>query len=183
MSVRRQWIAVGAFVLLAGTAIFAATTLFGDQLHAVTIGSKAPDFHAMTTDSAPRAKTLADYRGEVVLVNIWATWCGPCRIEMPSIQKLHESYGPRGLKIVAVSIDDPGSTQAIREFGRDFGLTFEILHDDSKQIRETYQTSGVPETFVLGRDGVIRKKWIGIADWNSAANRALIEQLLSEKAP
>ena len=169
-------------MLLAGTGVLAATALFGDQLAVVSVGSKAPDFRALTLDSIPRARTLADYRGDVVLVNIWATWCGPCRIEMPSIQKLHESFGPKGLKIVAISIDDAGSTAAIREFGKDFGLTFEILHDDAKTIRETYQTSGVPETFVLGRDGVIRKKWIGIADWNSRANRALIEQLLAEKA-
>jgi peroxiredoxin len=182
VTVRQQWIAVFAFLLLVGTGVFAATTLLGDQLFLISVGSKAPDFRAVTLDSVARPKTLADYRGEVVLVNVWATWCAPCRVEMPSIQKLHDSYGPKGLKIIAVSIDDPGQSSAIRDFSKDYGLSFEILHDKSAEIRRSYQTTGVPETFVIGRDGVIRKKWIGPADWNSPANRALIEQLLAEKA-
>ena len=181
MTNRQQWVAVALVVLLAGTGVFAATTLLGDQLFLISVGSKAPDFHAVSLNDNAQ-KSLADYRGDVVLLNIWATWCGPCRVEMPSIQRLHESYGPRGLKIVAVSIDERDQTPAIREFQREFGLTFEILHDQTAAIRSDYQTAGVPETFVLGRDGVIRKRWIGPADWNSPANRALIEQLLAEKA-
>lgn len=180
MTRRQQWLAVAVAVVLAATGVFAATTLIGDHLRVVGVGSKAPEFRAAPmTDTVE--KTLADYRGDVVLVNIWATWCGPCRVEMPSIQRLHESYGPRGLKIVAVSIDEPSQGKAIREFTSDFRLTFEVLHDRSAAIRNDYQTVGVPETFVIGRDGVIRKRWTGPADWNSAANRALIEQLLAEK--
>ena len=182
MTIRQQWIAVAAVLLLVVTGVFAATSLLGDQLFLVGVGSKAPDFRAVTLDATSRPKTLADYRGNVVLVNIWATWCAPCRIEMPSIQQLHESYGAKGLKIVAVSIDEPGNADAIREFGKELGLTFEILYDASGAIRNDYQAAGVPETFVLGRDGVIRKKWLGPADWNSPANRALIEQLLAEQA-
>jgi peroxiredoxin len=117
----------------------------------------------------------------VVLLNIWATWCAPCRVEMPSMEQLHRELGPRGLHVVAVSIDDPGSEQAIRDFARQLGLTFEILHDASGGIQKQYQTTGVPETFVIGRDGVIRKKVIGAAPWNSEGNRALFEQLLAER--
>jgi peroxiredoxin len=79
-----------------------------------------------------------------------------------------------------VSIDDPGQERAIRDFAKELGLTFQILHDPSGDIQKAYQTTGVPETFVLGPDGVIRKKVIGAADWNSPANRALIEQLLAD---
>jgi peroxiredoxin len=100
---------------------------------------------------------------------------------MPSIQKLHESYGSKGLKIIAVSIDEPGNATAIREFAQEFHLTFEVLYDAPGAIRSDYQTAGVPETFVVGRDGVIRKRWIGPANWNSPENRALVEQLLAEK--
>jgi peroxiredoxin len=177
---RRQWLAIAVALVLAATGVFAATALIGDHLHVVSVGSKAPEFRAVTlTDTVQ--KTLADYRGDVVLINIWATWCGPCRVEMPSIQALHESYGARGLKIVAVSIDEAAQEKAIREFTNDFKLTFEVLHDRSAAIRTDYQTVGVPETFVIGRDGIIRKRWTGPADWNSAANRSLIEQLLAEK--
>jgi peroxiredoxin len=99
---------------------------------------------------------------------------------MPSIQALHDAYGPSGLKVVAVSIDDPGTDKAVRAFAKELGLTFEILHDPTGAIQKSYQTTGVPETFVLGPDGTIRKKVIGAADWNSPANRALVEQLLAD---
>ena len=143
------------------------------------VGARAANFAAMTLDSAPRTKTLADYSGSVVLLNIWATWCGPCRVEMPSIQSLHESYAPRGLKVVAVSVDRGGLEDRIRAFADSLGLTFEILHDSAGAIQQAYRTSGIPETVVIGRDGVIRKRVSGAIHWDSPANRALVEQLLA----
>ena len=121
---------------------------------------------------------LSELKGNVVLLNVWATWCIPCRTEMPSIQALHDRYAARGLKVVAVSVDNPGSEETIRRFRDQFGLTFEILHDASGKIRQDYQTTGVPETFVIGRDGVIRKKVIAADNWDSPANRALFGKLL-----
>jgi peroxiredoxin len=102
---------------------------------------------------------------------------------MPNMEQLYRALGPRGLKVVAVSVDDPGTDDAIREFGRELGLTFEILHDAPGAIQKAYQTTGVPETFVIGPDGVIRKKVIGAADWASDANRALFARLLEERGP
>jgi len=182
VSTRRQWAVVGALILLLAGGLAAGTRIFGDELLPVTVGSRAPDFRAVTLDSVPRPRTLADYRGQVVLLNLWATWCPPCRMEMPSIQALQDSLGARGLKIVAVSVDDPGAEPAIRAFAREFGLTFEILHDASGDIQRVYQTSGLPETFVIDREGVIRKTVIAAADWSSEANRALVRQLLDEGA-
>ena len=86
-----------------------------------------------------------------------------------------------GLKVVAVSVDMPDKTQAIRDFVAELGLTFDVLHDTTGTIQAVYRTAGVPETFVLDRDGTIRKKWIGPEDWNSPGNKALIERLLAEK--
>ena len=183
MTARQQWGIVGVIVLLLGGGLATATHLLGDQLFPVSVGARAPDFSARTLDATPTMKTLADYRGEVVLLNVWATWCGPCRIEMPALQALHESYAPRGLHIVAVSIDDRGMEDAIRAFAREYRLTFEILHDAPGDISRGYQTSGVPETFVIGRDGVIRKTVLGAVDWNSAGTRALVAQLLAEPRP
>ena len=91
---------------------------------------------------------------------------------MPSIEELHDVMRRAGLKVVAVSVDDPGTEHAIRDFVNEYGLTFEILHDP-EQDRPDYQTTGFPETFVIGREGAIRKKVIGADDWDSAANRAL----------
>jgi cytochrome c biogenesis protein CcmG, thiol:disulfide interchange protein DsbE len=183
MTARQQWAVVGGVVLALVLALWVATLTLGDELFPVTVGSRAPDFTARTLDATPRVKTLADYEGEVVVLNIWATWCGPCRVEMPSIEALQRSLGPKGLKIVAVSVDDPGSEEAIREFAKEYALTFEILHDPSGRIRQLYQTTGVPETFVIGRDGVIRRKVIAAADWNSADNRRQLAGLLGVPVP
>jgi peroxiredoxin len=180
MTARQQWTIVGIIILVLGGALFAASRLLSDQLYPVSVGSKAPPFHAVTVDSVPRTQTLADYKGQVVLLNIWGTFCLPCRDEMPAIEKLHQAMAPQGLKIVAVSMDDPGFENKIRAFVKEFGLTFQILYDPSGKITNDYQTTGVPETFIIARDGVIRKKVIGAADWNSATNRALIAQLLAE---
>jgi peroxiredoxin len=178
MTVRQQWAFVGLVILLLGGGLFAATRILGDELFPVSVGSKAPDFTAATVDPLPVTKTIADYRGRVVLLNIWATWCLPCRTEMPSIQALHDRFAARGLEVVAVSVDNPGTADEIREFRDRYGLTFDILHDASGEIKRDYQTTGVPETFVIGRDGVIRRKVIAAANWDSPANRALFAQLL-----
>jgi peroxiredoxin len=178
MTVRQQWAFVGIVVLLLGGGLLAATRILGDELFPITVGSKAPDFQATTVDGVPVTRTIADYQGDVVLLNIWATWCLPCRTEMPSIQALHDRFASKGLKVVAVSVDNPGTTEEIQKFRDEYGLTFDILHDASGAIKRDYQTTGVPETFVIGRDGIIRKKVIAAADWDSPANRALFAQLL-----
>ena len=180
MTARQQWTIVGIVVLVLGGALVAASRLLGDQLYPVSVGTNAPPFQAVTVDSVSRTKNLADYKGQVVLLNIWGTFCLPCRDEMPAIEKLHQAMAPQGLKVVAVSIDEPGFEKQIRDFVKEFGLTFQILYDPSGRISNDYQTTGVPETFIIARDGVIRKKVIGAADWNSSTNRALISQLLAE---
>ncbi|MFL5523328.1 MAG: peroxiredoxin family protein [Gemmatimonadaceae bacterium] len=178
----RQQLAIGALVVgIVGAVAFSATHYLRHELFPVELGSKAPGFTASTLDSVPRQRTLADYRGQVLMLNVWATWCLPCRVEMPSIEALHKAYGPKGLKIVAVSIDDPGTEPAIRAFAQQYGLTFEILHDAQGKITEAYDITGYPETFIVGKDGVIRKKLMSATDWNSPDARALVERLLSER--
>lgn len=182
----RKQLGVVALVIIVVAAVAGAGRYFlADELAPVGLGAKAPEFVAMTLDSTPATKTLDDYKGQVVLINIWATWCGPCRVEMPSIEQLHEAYAAKGLKIVAISVDDPGSDAAIREFTMEYKLTFEILHDPGGQdgkVSRDYQTSGYPETVIIGRDGVIRRKFLGASNWNSPSNRGLIERLLAERA-
>ena len=185
MTTRRQWLVTASIAAALVLVVVGATRLLGHQVEAVEAGSKAPDFHALPValgvhrTDAP-AKGIADYQGKVVLLNIWATWCDPCRSEMPSIEKLHEELGPEGLKVLAISIDQPGMEPAIREFARQYGLTFEILHDAAGKIELDYQTSGFPETFVIGKDGIIRKRVIGATDWAAEPQKALIRQLLAE---
>jgi peroxiredoxin len=180
MTVRQQWGVLGGMVAMLGGVFAVGNHFIGREFALVTIGSKAPDFHAETIAARPEAKSLRDYRGSVVLLNVWATWCAPCRVEMPSIEILHQRFGRDGLHVLAVSIDSVGSDSTIRAFVAKYGLTFEVLNDPSGRIQEIYQTTGVPETFVIARDGVIRKKVIGADDWSSEGNRSLIAQLLRE---
>ncbi len=181
MTARRQWTLVLSTVLLLGGGAFAATHALRDELFPVTLGSKAPQFEAVTLDASPATRTFDDYRGKVVLLNVWATWCGPCIVEMPTLQALHEEFAGTDLEIIAVSVDQPNTENAIRAFAKEYGLTFDILHDPEGDITRDYQVTGYPATFVIGRDGVIRKKVIGAANWNSEGNRALVRQLLVER--
>lgn len=178
----RNQLAVGAVVIamVCGVA-YGATQYLRHELFPVELGTKAPNFSAFTLDSVPKEKRLADYRGQVVMINVWATWCLPCRVEMPSIEALHKAYGPKGLKIVAISIDDPGTDAGIRAFAKQYGLTFEILHDPKGAIKDLYDITGYPETFIIGKDGVIRKKLMSATDWNSPDARALVDRLLVER--
>jgi len=178
---RRQLGIVVAALAVVAAGLVIGSRLLHHELAPVGVGSKAPAFSAMTLDSPPRSRALSDYKGQVILINIWATWCAPCRVEMPSIEELHRAYAPRGLKVVAVSIDDPGTDAGIRDFVKQYRLSFEILHDPAKRIADIYQTAGYPVTVIIGRDGIIRKKILGANDWNSGENRALVEHLLDEK--
>lgn len=182
MTGRQQWSVVGAVIAVMAVGLLAASHYMKDELFPVTIGSTAPDFRAKVLNEN-RYKTLADYKGQVVLLNVWATWCPPCQAEMPSLQRLYQAYGDKGLKLVAVSIDDYVTEDSIRAFAKNFGITFEILHDSTHAIERLYQTTGYPESFVIGREGTIRKKWIGPDDWSSQGNRALVAQLLGLQPP
>jgi cytochrome c biogenesis protein CcmG/thiol:disulfide interchange protein DsbE len=178
MTQRQQWGIVAGIVLLLAVVLGAGVHFLGDELFPVSVGSKAPPIQGVTLDASKRQKSLADYAGKVVLLNVWATWCEPCRVEMPSIEKLHREYGPRGLAVVAISVDDPGAESRILDFTKELGLTFEVLHDPKQVTTRNYQITGYPETFVIARDGIIRKKLIGASDWSSEANRALVGELL-----
>ena len=180
MTARQQWLTVLGVVCVLAVALVAATHYLGDELFPVAVGSPAPPIVAATLDQPKRELTRTDYEGKVVLLNIWATWCEPCRVEMPSIEKLYRDFGPQGLVVLGVSVDDPGAENKIREFVKEYGLTFPILHDPKQVTKTNYQVTGFPETFIIGREGTIRKKVIGAADWSSAGNRALIRELLAQ---
>jgi cytochrome c biogenesis protein CcmG, thiol:disulfide interchange protein DsbE len=163
-----------------GTLVIAAAVLVlggliwvnRDRFTPLDVGSVAPDYVAYTLegDSVP----LASFRGDVVLLNIWATWCLPCVREMPALQRLHEQLAPQGLRIVAVSVDAPPGlgnpagafSGDIRAFADQFDLTFTILHDPSGRIQNSYQVNGLPTTFIIDREGRIRRRVFAAAEWD-----------------
>lgn len=174
----KQWAAFG--LLVAGLAVGGfALTRAGRAITGVEVGNTAPDYVAVDLATGDSVSLRERYRGKVTLVNIWATWCAPCREEMPAMQAVYDSLKGRGFHIAAVSIDQSDST-AVRAFVEELGLTFDILHDRSSAIQRTYQTTGVPESFLLDRDGQIVRRVIGAHDWSSSINRDLIVRLLDD---
>jgi len=174
----RQWtIGIGAAsALVFGVALAAK---IWPQLDLVGVGSRAPAFRAVNLRSG-RPTSLADYRGRVVLLNVWATWCPPCRVEMPSLERLHGKLAGPDFAVVAVSIDD-GDASTVMAFVRELGLGFDVLQDKGGRIQQIYQTTGVPESFVIDRDGVIIKKVIGAAEWDGPVNELLIRKLIDAR--
>lgn len=108
--------------------------------------------------------SLADYRGHVVLVNIWATWCPPCVDEMPSMEKLYQELKGENFEILAVSIDALG-TKAVAPFMKKYNLSFPALMDPDGAIKTLYQTTGVPESFIIDKQGILVEKIIGPRNW------------------
>ena len=180
MTLRQQWLTVGAIVLLLLGALGTGAYVMRDELFPVEVGSRAPSFRARTVDGTNRVRTLDDYKGKVLVLNVWATWCEPCKVEMPSFEQLHRQVTDTNLRVVAISIDDAAGADSVRAFARSLGLTFEILLDSTHTVDRDYQVTGYPETFVIARDGTIRKKWIGPANWTSEANIALVRDLLAQ---
>lgn len=179
MTNRGQWVAVGGVLAAIGGVLVAAVTMSND-LAPVSIGSKAPEFHAVSLATGDSVG-LNHYAGDVVLLNIWATWCQPCEEEMPSIQRLYDEMAPQGLKLVSVSVEF-SSADAVRKWLAERHLTFPVLLDKGGHVEQLYQTTGVPETFVLNRQGVIVKRVIGATEWDAPAQKALIRRLLAERA-
>jgi len=174
------------WAVVAVVAVVVVAWVGRENYQPIITGAAAPDF--TVTNLAGETVRLSDYRGKVVLVNIWATWCAPCRQEMPSMQRLYEALEGTDFEILAVSIDaQAGQEDAfgrpggdLRAFAEEMGLTFPILHDPEARIERTYQTTGVPETFLIGRDGLIYKKVAGGTEWDAAVNQDLVRRLLAE---
>lgn len=175
----KQWVPVVA-VLVALVMGGFALVWFGPE-HAVAVGATAPNYKAVDLQTGDSVALRSHYRGHVTLVNIWATWCEPCKEEMPAMQRLYDSLQARGFRIAAVSIDQQGP-EVVTSFAAELKLSFDILQDQSGKIQQAYQTTGVPESFLLDDRGVIMKRVIGAHAWDSPVNRALVRRLLGDTA-
>lgn len=158
-----------------------------DRLQPVGVGTDAPSVELRDLDGG--SASLSEYEGRVVLLNVWATWCLPCREEMPSMERLYREFEGRGFEIVAVSVDrpvggeergGPALRRRIRAFADSMGVTFPIFHDPSGRTEDAFRTTGVPESFLIGADGVIYKKVSGATAWDARQHRELIQRLLEE---
>ena len=135
----------------------------------------AADFAAPSL--TPQPLRLSDFKGKVVFLNFWATWCPPCKEEMPSMERLHRRYKERGFTILAVSIDTGGSAP-VAAFVKKFGLTFPIGLDPEFVVAKQYAIRGLPSTFLIDKTGNIAAAAVGPRDFDSTAAHAVVEALL-----
>ena len=173
-----------ALAVVAAAGVLIAFWIARQGARPVAAGFRAPDF--AVTDERGETVTLATFADRVVLLNVWATWCGPCREEMPSMERLYGQFPREDFEIAAISIDAPPDRADDQgnpggdplAFARELDLTFPILLDPSGEITRTYRTSAVPESFLIGRDGVIYKKVAGSTRWDSPTNVELVRRLV-----
>lgn len=140
----------------------------------VAPNTEAPSFVLKDLDG--RTVTLSSLRGKVVLLNFWATWCKPCKDEMPLFEELYRTYGDRGFEVVAVSINN--SQKSVDKFLEKSPVSFTVLMDSDSKAFKLYRVYSIPTTFLIDRSGLIVAKYHGSPDWTSEEITSLIEDLL-----
>ena len=155
---------------------FGVVWMQSSKYEPLTVGKPAPDFSL--PDLNDKTVRLSDYRGKVVFLNFWATWCKPCREEMPSMEVLHKNFERDGFVVLAVSIDRVTTKKDIPPFVNSMNLTFPILVDSWGQTDKRYKLMGVPETYIIDQEGILREKVIGPRDWTVLDNLKNITALL-----
>ena len=155
---------------------FGVVWMQSSKYEPLTVGKVAPDFNL--PDLNEKEIRLSDFRGKVVFVNFWATWCKPCREEMPSMEVLYKNFEKDGLVILAISIDRVTTKRDIPPFVKALNLTFPILIDSWGQTDKRYKLLGVPETYIIDQQGILREKVIGPRDWTMLDNLQVVTQLL-----
>ena len=158
-------------------AVLGAMLAFGAAAADLKPWSGGPTPELALADLAGKEHRLADYRGSVVLVNFWATWCVPCREEMPSIDKLRSSLKGKPFEVLAVNLAEPLSR--IEKFAAAVPVGFPLLRDRDGAVSKAWQAKLLPASFLIGRDGRIRYVAYGELDWSSEAVRARVAELLN----
>ncbi|MSR24112.1 MAG: TlpA family protein disulfide reductase [Nitrospiraceae bacterium] len=157
-------------------AVFGIVWLQSSKYEPPKVGKIAPEFALVDLDDKP--VRLSDYRGKAVFLNFWATWCKPCKEEMLSMEVLHKNFAKDGLVVLAVSIDRVTTTKDIPPFIKSMNLSFPVLIDSWGKTDMPYKRMGVPETFIIDQEGVIREIVIGPRDWTRLDGLGVLTGLL-----
>ena len=161
--------------------LIAGCTRASESPSRVEVGVEAPSYAARNLGGD--SVSLALLRGKPVLLNVWATWCLPCKEEIPYLESLHGKYASQGLQIVGVSVDARGDESKIEEFARDFRMTYPIWRDPDERVNTRFLAIGVPSTYLIDRDGILRWKHLGTLRPTTPGFVDALEQVLSEKSP
>lgn len=169
-----------ALLPVAALALLSAGALWYQQTASRARGSfPAPDFVARDLNGIP--VRLSDLRGKVVFLNLWATWCAPCREEMPSMEMLHRDLAGEDFVILAVSEDATG-LEAVKPFSDEFGFSFPILLSPDGEVGRKYGITGYPETFIIDKSGQVVVHHVGPRHWADSSVRAMLRQMISAPA-
>lgn len=174
---RRLVLLVVVIVLVVGAVYLSSTgssPQFSEPVKLVGVGDIAPDFQLEDTEG--NQVSLSGLRGKVVLINLWATWCPPCREEMPSMEKLYEAMAGEDFVMLAVNAEANGR-DVVPEFLQKTPYTFPILYDDKGVVQSLYGVSKFPESFIIRKDGTIAEKIVGPIDWASPKSIAYFKRL------
>jgi thiol-disulfide isomerase/thioredoxin len=160
----------------AGLAILASTILLATTLQAAEVQGKAPDF-TLKSSSGKNLK-LSEHRGEVVLLNFWASWCGPCRKEMPYLEQIQEKYADYGFTVMGVNVEEDSSKA--KKMLKDIPVTFPILFDTGNSASKAYKVSAMPTTVIIDRDGNMRYLHKGYKSGDEATYKQWVKKLIRE---
>ena len=142
------------------------------------VGDPAPEFQAVSLETG-RTVSLADYAGQTILVNLWATWCAPCRFETPYLQSVYEENRERGLMIVGVSVDSPSAIDSVWDFLEEMGVTYDILLDPDIVSTDAFLPFGYPASYLIDGEGVVRFVRVGPIEEGDPAFLEALEQTLN----
>lgn len=146
------------------------------SMRALQAGDPVPEYAVATL--AGDTISLAALRGQAVMLNVWATWCIPCREEMPLLEALHREFADQGLRVMGVSVDASSMTRDVEQFIEDRNLTFTILHDPDDRVTRAFRARAVPETYLIDRNGQLVRRWIGKFDPRAADVRRDVARAL-----
>jgi len=155
---------------------------FGPSDNGVSVqletGQPAPDFEL--SDKSGKTYLLSSLRGKVVLVNFWATWCPPCRSEMPSMNELYKNYSSGGkFELLAINVE-PEGPGIIEEFSKEYPHSFPVVFDLDAKVQNKYGVFKFPETFIINKDGIIVERVIGAIDWTEPGVLGYLNNLIQE---
>ncbi len=169
-------------VVIAVLAVVGALFFFGQnggqRIKIVQEGDRAPEFQLPSLDG--RMVNLSSHRGKVVMVHFWATWCPPCVEEIPILEQLYRSPLGKDLEILAVSVDEGGGP-AVASFLQRRRFSLPVLLNPDQSVSRAYGTFKFPETYLVDREGIVRRKIIGAADWMSPAATQVLQAMVEKK--